>query len=393
MANELQVQYDVDKANLGMPTAWHAVTATLYVSPNGNDTDGSSWTNAHTTIQGALAAASSDANDLTLILVWPHTTYYDINTTGDPTYTGNYDIKGSHRNWAKIKNDHVSATSIMKFTGKVALEDLTFDCGTGTNNWVIIDWSGTKGARVRHTYFECEQVTWAQTALTIWGGTEYIRIEDVMVHGVVANTKGMLLNDVKLSDYLCMQFHDCATAIQFTNADTDENRFNNILIHESTLGLDIDAGNLQMFKDVQFFACTTNVDDEVWDHQYEDIRGEFDIAIEPDNTDGVNVSCDGSADTWGADTEIRAAATSTKPFRIVGSHCEPNANRIFQVRFTADSGSTFFDQLQMSDSRRESVAAPSGTEHIFNAGTRISASVRDEDGWGNVNIWLEIQEI
>ncbi len=381
----------VDNKEIGMPTVDRAVTDTLYVSPNGDGSDGSSWATAYTTLQAALTASSTNANELTLILLAPDT--YDINTTGDPTWTGNYIIKGSHRNWTKIENNHGSATSIMKFTGKASLIDITIDCGSGDNNGVIFSGSGTKGVRLRHVYFECEHVTGAQTALEISGGTEYVRMEDVMFHGVVTHTTGMILNDVKLSDYIEMQFHDCLTCIQFLDADSDENRFNNIVFHESTLGLNIDAGNGQMFKDLQFFDCATNIDDEVGGHQYEDIRGQFPIVIEPDNSDGVSVDCSGSADTWGSDTEIRASATSTKPFRIVGSHCEPNANRIFQVRFSADSGSTFFDQLQMSDSRRESVAAPSGTEFIFNAGTRISASARDEDGGGNVNIWLEIQEI
>ena len=74
-----------------------AVTATLYVSPNGNDLDGSSWDNAYTTIQAALDAASTDADDLTQIMIAPHSTYYDIATTGDPTWTGNYELVGSHR--------------------------------------------------------------------------------------------------------------------------------------------------------------------------------------------------------------------------------------------------------------------------------------------------------
>ena len=383
----------LEESQLGMPTVGRAVTETLFVSPNGDDSDGLTWAKAFNTIQGALAVASTDADACTTILISPHATNYDIDTTGDPTYTGNYEIKGSHRNWAKIKNTHGSATSIMKFTGKVSIEDVTFDCGTGSSNGVIITGSGSKGSRVRHTYFECENVTGAHTALEISGGTEYIRLEDVMVHGVVTNTKGLLLDNVKLSDCICVQFHDCLTGIQFTNAASDENRFKDIMFHESALGLDIDAGNLQIFDHVGFHDCTTNVDDEVGDHSWSDIHGAFPIDIEPDNTDGVNVACAAGADTWGTDTEVRAAVTSTKPFRIVGTHCEPDANRIFQVRFSADSGLTFFDQLQMSDSRRESVAAPSGTEFIFNAGTRISASVRDETGEGNVNIWLEIQEI
>ena len=52
-----------------MPTVGIPVTATLYVSPNGNNTDGSTWARAYTTIQGALDAASTDASECTAILV------------------------------------------------------------------------------------------------------------------------------------------------------------------------------------------------------------------------------------------------------------------------------------------------------------------------------------
>jgi len=121
---ELQQQYELDNSELGMPTVGRAVTDTLYVSPNGDNSDGSSWAKAFTTIQGALAVASTDADDCTAILVSPHATYYDIDTTGDPTYTGNYEIVGTHRIWAAIRNEHNNATSIFKFTGKVSLVNL-----------------------------------------------------------------------------------------------------------------------------------------------------------------------------------------------------------------------------------------------------------------------------
>ena len=102
--------------NAGPSITNRAMTAKLHVSPDGNSYDGSTWENAFQTIQEALDAASTDANDLTLIIVAPHATFYDIYTTGDPTWTGNYEIIGSHRLWAPVRNTHGTATSIMKFT-------------------------------------------------------------------------------------------------------------------------------------------------------------------------------------------------------------------------------------------------------------------------------------
>jgi hypothetical protein len=48
---------------LGMPTLGRPVTTTLYVSPNGDDTDGLSWETAFIQFQGALNVASIDEND------------------------------------------------------------------------------------------------------------------------------------------------------------------------------------------------------------------------------------------------------------------------------------------------------------------------------------------
>jgi hypothetical protein len=376
-----------------------AVTAVLYVSPNGDDTDGSSWTKAYTTIQGALAVASADADDLTLIMIGPHATNYDINTTGDPTYTGNYCLKGSHRNWAKIKNEHASATSIMKFTGRVCLEDITFDCGgAGTTiNGVIISGSGTKGSRIRHTYFEAEHVDGAHTGLLIEGGTEYIRLDDVMFHGVQANTTGLIMDDVKFSHLNGVQFHDCLTGLQITNADSDENTFNDLLFHENTLGLDLDAGNGQIFDNIHFFKCTERIDDEVGDASWKEIIGEFDITKYPDNFTGIEVAT-GAGTAWtGAPVEIRSAATATVPFRVIGYVLEASASEKFDVKFTADGGTTYFSIAPFegvaTGVNTKSGGAPSGTGFIFNKGTAIGAIARCESGGEEVDVWLLVQEI
>ena len=387
---------DRSYSSVGGAISGRAITATLYVSPNGNNSNGSTWFTAYTTIQAAITASSSDAEDLTMIMVGPGT--YDINTTGDPTYTNNVCIVGSHRNFAKIKNDHASATSVMKFTGLVCLQDVTIDCGSGTNDGVIISGSGTKGARVTKVYFECEDVTGAQTALLIDGGTEYIRIEDVMVHGVVANTTGIILDNYKYSNFTDVQLHDCLTGIQITNADSDQNVFDNLLFHENTLGLDLDAGNTQIFENINFFNNTTRVDDEVGDHSWSAISGELPISTEPDSFTGVNVPTGDGADTWGASTEIRAAATSTVPFTIVGLNLEADASEKYRIRLSSDGGTTWFDDLQFegvaTGINTKGFSFPGGTEFIFNKGTQIVAQLKSESaGIDNCLVWLKIQEI
>ena len=65
-----------------------------------------------------------------------------------------------------------------------------------------------------------------------------------------------------------------------------------------------------------------------------------------------------------------------------------------EIRLSADSGTTFFDHVMISSKRAAGNLAPSGTEFIFNAGTRISASIRAYTGGGDtLKIWLKLQSI
>lgn len=375
---------------LGNAMDGRAATKTLRVSPNGRGRDGLSWADAYQTIEDALDAASTNANEQTRILVAPGA--YDINRAGNPTWSCNVEIRGTHRNWAIITNTHATATSIMRFTGRVSLVDLTFDCGTGSLNGVIMDNGTTDGCRVRQIYFECEAVTGAQTALELTGGVSYARLQDVEVHGVVGFTRGLLLDNVKLCHGLQVEFHDCLTGLQLLNAGTDQNEFHDLIFDDCALGIDIDAGNSQIFDHVIFHNCTRNIDDEVGDSHWSQIEGEIDVRLEPDNLVGITINC-GAAGVYGGDTQIVAAAVIDNPFRIVGYALGPSANEWYTIRLSDDSGATFFDVDQFDANKKAGISAPSGTEHIFNAGTRISASARSVTGGNNTVVWLIIQEI
>ena len=368
-----------------------AVTDTFLVSPDGDGTNGTTWEKAYTTVQSALDAASTDANAHTLILLAPGT--YDVNTTGDPTWSGNYTIKSSHRVWSKIKNDHASATSVLKFTGRVSLEDIEIDCGTGDNNGVIVTGTGTKGFRCRHVYFEAEHVTAPHTCLEISGSTEYMLMEDVMFHGKANHTTGMILTNAKLGNFARLDFHECFVGIQFTGTSPD-NIFSFILFHECKLGLDIDSGDTQFFHEISFRGCARNVDDEVKNHAWENIHGHFPIYIYPDNFTGVTVASAVAADTWGALTTVVAANAIDNPFRVVGTHFRPAVSQESRVRFTGTGGPTYYDDIFFDGNKRENAAAPSGTEFIFNADTEIEAAAKVIGGGpDNIVVWVEIQEI
>lgn len=382
---------------LGAGIIGRGVTNTLYVSPNGDGSDGTTWAKAYTTIQGALDAASTDGDACTLILISPHTTNYDINTTGDPTYTGNYILKGTHRNWAKIKNNHASATSILKFTGKTSLIDLNFNLGSGSNNGVIMTHGGW---RIYDCQFVGEDLTGAATAVWIDGDTtiKHGKMDDVDFLGHATHMTALKLDNASRNHISHAHIHECTTGVHIVNASSDENYFKNSDIGSCGIGFDIDAGNEQHLTNISFHGNTTNIDDEVGDHIYERLYGEFPGCMCPDNLTGVTLTAHADANTYGSDTEIKSAAESTVPFRITGYIVELNVAQKYEIRLSDDSGSTFFDYLMMDAAVgiQSTVASdfPPGTEYIFNKGTRISGSVKAESGGGDTcKIWLKSQII
>ena len=246
-----------------------------------------------------------------------------------------------------------------------------------------------------------ESLTGAATALHLDGATtlKFGKVRDVEFIGEgTTHMTGLLVDNVAHSDFENLDFDDNKTAIQIVNSASDRNHFEHVHIDDSGIGLDLDAGNEQRFEDVHFHNNTTDVDDEgaPGDHAWGSIRSETDVTIFPDNFTGITLST-GSGTDFGSDTEIRSAATATAPFRVLGIHVEANASEKFRIRLSHDSGSTHFDDIQeegtANQQKRESVAAGSSSEHIFNKGIKISGSAKSESGSNSVVVWLEIQEL
>ncbi len=383
------IKPDVIKA-AAVATLGRAVTDALLVSPNGAATDGKSWAGAYTTIQAALDAASTDGNDCTLILISPHATYYDINTTGDPTWSANVILTGTHRTWAKVMNTHASATSIMKLTGKASVINLNFNLGTGGNGLIMTH----GGFRAYRCQFVGEDLTSTATALWLDGSpSKYGKVIGCNFLGHTTHMTGIKVDQIARSYFHDLKIHECAAAIQVVGTSADRNDFRMLDLGNNVIALDLDEGDEQHFYDILLHANTTNIDDEVGNHYWRRIHAASKITIEPDDLTGTTVNTHDDPNKWGTDTQLRAALTSTVPFRIVGIVMEPSVSEWFSVRLSADSGASHSDVMLFDATKREGSAFPSGTDFVFNKGTRISASAKSESGADNTKVWLEIQEI
>jgi hypothetical protein len=391
MAYQKQMVTATDR-NVGAPTSGMAITQTLYVSTVGTGVDGLSWVTAFNTINEALDAASTDAGDSTLILIAPSTTAYDINVTGDPTWAANVILQGTYRTWTRIVNTHASATSILKLTGKSGLISLNFDLEAGTHNGLVMS---SPGFLVQGCFFTGTAVTGAATMLDLSAGAQVLngRVMDCEFIGNATHVTAIKLTKIAYSIFMDLRIGDCLKGIHITDATSDANHLEDILLHSSTIGFDIDAGNSQHFVNILLHDCTTNFDDEVGDHMFHGIANQFPITTYPDNLTGTSIPTHASGSTWGVDTELRSAATATVPFAITGIVGIPSASEMYRVRLSSDSGSTHFLDVIIDSTKKASAALPSDTDYIFNIGTRISGSAQSVSGGNTIDVWLKVQEL
>jgi hypothetical protein len=206
---------------------------------------------------------------------------------------------------------------------------------------------------------------------------------------------GILLDNFVCTDIVDTRIGFCGSGLQQVGAASAFNRFKRSELCTCAIGANLDAGSAMTFDEVIFFNNTLNVDDEIGTHIFKGIRGSFIITTEPDNFTGVAVNTGDGANTWtAAPVEVRAAATSTKPFKIVGVNLESGTAEKYRLRLSADNGSTWFDDFQFDDQKNQAFSFGAGTDFIFNAGTQITAESKSESaGVDNLNIWLKIQEI
>ena len=368
-------------------------TCVLLVSPMGDGTDGQTWPTAFQTIQDALDDAPGDANEHTLILVGPTATYYDIDTAGDPTWAGNYEIVGPHRIWVPIRNTNAGATSILNFTGKASLVNLAFFM-TGSLDGVSFT---SAGWRVRQCGFNSSACTGAQTSVYINGSGALTRggwMEDVQFLGHQTYTKAIHINKSTINEFHDVYIHDALTGVHIEDADSDRNLFNNMGLGDCGIGFDLDAGTEQHFVHVDFHGCTVNVDDEVHDHVYEYITGQQPITVYPDDVVGITVAANAAANVYGTNTLLRATGVALKPFRVVGVIGKPVTAQTHELRLSADGGTSHFNHSIIESARGVSNPAAQGTDYIFNVGVPISCSLKAESaGSDEMQVWLKIQEI
>ena len=366
-------------------------TDILYVSPDGDGSDGSNWEKAYATFPAAYTAASDDVNDFTLIYVSPGT--FDFAVTGGQAIAKNIAIEGAGIGVTIFKNTHVTNTHVFTVSKPFYITNCTIYRMTTSHGIVL-----TSGAQpyIENILIDMgTEAAAAGTGLSITSVSHGI-FRNINIKGDSATTTiGIDINTSSHNHFDVIDIDECAIGLIIQNAASDNNSFHHTDFHHNTLGIDINAGNNQHFEDVTFVGNTTNVDDEVGDSHWININGQFIVGSYPQDLVGVTVA-DGAANAYGTYVEIISAATNDGPFSIVGATLEAEDSGHHAIRLSADGGTTYFYEVNIdvaaAVAQRVALTLPTGTEFVFNKGTQITAAWKSSNGNSEVNlIWLQRQ--
>lgn len=373
----------------------------LYVSSAGDNSDGSSWDKAYTSITTALdwIAANQSSGEFHLVLIGAGS--FDINTTGNPTYDEKIAIVGLGQNISKITNSHASATSVLKLTGIGYMANLMIDTGATSIDGLLLNGTSVDGYEIDNVYFEGDSCTGAMSLLKIDGAAEYIKVTNCKFHGVAANTTAIHLDSCSEAWFRHIWIDTALIGIHLDNAGDDSNHFRDIHFDACTTGVQIDLAGATSnhFEDLQFYSCTTNISDSGTSTLFWDLHllPKPAATVTPSNLTGVTVTAGAGANTYGAAvTEIRAAASATKPYYVTGILIEPATAEKWGIALFDDGGTTAFWEGVLEQARGVANVAQREMfpdKYLCGQGTQLSAKVKSETGGNNVLIWLYLEII
>ena len=365
----------------------HGYTAVLFVDASGNNTDGLTWTNAYTSIPTALAACG--ANDFTLINIGAGV--YDINITGNPTYTVNVHIKGLGREITQVKNTHGSATAVLKFTVFCMITDLTIDCGTGEDG-IILDGTNAHGSILDNLTFDCAALAGAADGIQLTGGIKFLKIHNIHIHGETTNTTGIRTSDSLDNEFNNIHIHDSLVGIHLDNTADHSNHFTNLHIMGCAKGLLIDTGaDNNMFTSIEFHNNTVNSDDTGAGTFYKDVKLDTEIIkVTPVTASvGTLLTSKNVINTY-ADSDIAVISNITTPFKIIGAFLgnPTDATATYLAKIIAGSV-TFIEGLLFFEGKFGGNGFTHFKTNWFAKNTAITANVKTENAAADaVELWL-----
>ena len=378
-------------------------TDTLFVSLAGDNSNGSSWTKAYTSLTTALdwIATNQATGESHLIMIGVGT--FDIDITGNPEYRGlSIGLIGTGRNSTFIINDHATATTILMFDGcELIISNLTFH--TGNNNItglrLVEDVGGLgHGTIIDNVEFHAYIPTGAHSLLYLESDVEGLRMTNCWFFGHSAHTTAIYTDDATYNYYQNIHIYGCLMGIHLSDADDRYNHFKDIYFQLCITCIQIDVvGDGNIFENIYFIGTlTTNIDDSTgqtyWINLFKNQESAEATEIYlPDNLTGVTITAGIGANIWSAaDADVIAAVSATTPYRLLGFSYECAATEKYAIRFYA-AGTDYIGRVLLE-----------GTANIcknyyferpiwIQQGEALQASAKSETGGNNILVWAIIE--
>lgn len=271
-------------------------TDTIYVSSNGDNTTGGSWDTAYNEIGYALSQASTDSNNMTLIILGLGT--HDVNTTGNPTFSANLFMRGISTEATHIVNTHASATSIIKFTGTTYIENLQFKLSADIEGVLFYGIS----SHIHDTWFNGSLLT-AIHNLTYFSDTIFhITESEFLGESTATYGIGAVFDDCSYGQTSTNRV--CFNYIGWNFINTDYVQFKRTCFVQdyTAIQIDSDCVNLYWFELV-FSYNDYNTNDTSSNTYYDEatLVHEAEASyLNPSLTEGLGLTGHATADTYGA---------------------------------------------------------------------------------------------
>ena len=300
-----------------------------------------------------------------------------------------------------LTNTAAGITEIIKFTGILGLFDLTVDIGATAIEGIYISGTSANGSIISNVFVDCTAANGAQSGLYLDSSIKYVYVWDLHVEGVALNTTAIHLNGAIKCHFTHTHIDTVLIGVHLDHADDDGNLFHEILMDTATTGIQIDnvtsVGN--HFHHIDFMGCTTNINNSGTLTMFAEVHLEPKpiATVFPSNLTGVAITAGIGGNTYGAAiTEIRSAATATKPYKITGMLIEPDTVEKWGIALYDDGGTTPFWEGVIEQGRGVANVAQREMfpEKYFCAqGTQLSARVKSETGGNNLDIWVFLEVI
>ncbi|MCK5606018.1 hypothetical protein KAR91_29235, partial [Candidatus Pacearchaeota archaeon] len=198
-------------------------TATFYLSPDGDNSDGLTWATAFNTLAAVHNLASADVNAFTLVLCAPAT--YDVNIAGSFDITKQLHIIGKSRANTIFENNNALATGVFTVTTAFCMMD-KMQVSSGLGNFGVLFTPTNSGFRMFDSFINGTINTSANSLLE-FNNASNCRIEDTYIVGNPLSIT-MIGIDLNTTSYGCT-FMNCAIGYCDVGINLD-NTFNTFCV-------------------------------------------------------------------------------------------------------------------------------------------------------------------